>query len=193
MHFFLKLCLALILLGFLVCLALFIWGAFDHFYHVQPLVSKAKVLEVTPITARGFSVSKIPSVIDVIIIGSGMGGLTTAALLARRGLNFNDWIRHFCIWASYCLCLICLGKKVLLLEQHDKLGGCTHSFDEKGFEFDSGLHVWLKYVCWFCIILFKTLSFSIIAAGISSSTWAERLVTQDLTSGGCMRHYRLGF
>jgi all-trans-retinol 13,14-reductase len=51
---------------------------------------------------------------DAIIIGSGMGGLTTAALMARA------------------------GKKVLVLEAHDQCGGCCHSFSEKGYEFDTG-------------------------------------------------------
>jgi len=53
---------------------------------------------------------------DAIVIGSGIGGLTTAAILARA------------------------GKRVCILEQHDQLGGCCHSFHEKGFEFDTGIH-----------------------------------------------------
>lgn len=32
------------------------------------------------------------------------------------------------------------GKRVLVLEQHDQIGGCCHSFHEKGFEFDTGIH-----------------------------------------------------
>ncbi|XP_026722315.1 all-trans-retinol 13,14-reductase, partial [Athene cunicularia] len=32
------------------------------------------------------------------------------------------------------------GKRVLVLEQHGKLGGCCHTFTEKGFEFDTGIH-----------------------------------------------------
>lgn len=48
------------------------------------------------------------------MIGSGIGGLTTAALLSKA------------------------GKKVLVLEQHDQAGGCCHTFVEKGFEFDVG-------------------------------------------------------
>ena len=55
-------------------------------------------------------------VIDAIVIGSGIGGLTTAALLAEE------------------------GQVVLVLEQHDVAGGCTHSFVDRGFEFDTGLH-----------------------------------------------------
>ena len=48
--------------------------------------------------------------------GSGIGGLTTAALLAKA------------------------GKRVLVLEQHDQAGGCCHTFVDKGFEFDTGIH-----------------------------------------------------
>ena len=53
---------------------------------------------------------------DAVIIGSGMGGLTTAALLSR------------------------LGKKVLVLEQHYTIGGFTHSYERQGYEWDVGVH-----------------------------------------------------
>ena len=62
----------------------------------------------------GFAQKRIPEEIDVIVIGSGISGMTTAALLAKA------------------------GKKCLVLEQHDQAGGCCHTFIEKGFEFDSG-------------------------------------------------------
>jgi glycine/D-amino acid oxidase-like deaminating enzyme len=62
----------------------------------------------------GFSVDRVPENLDVIVIGSGIGGLTVAATLAKA------------------------GRKVLLLEQHDQAGGCTHTFHNKGFEFDVG-------------------------------------------------------
>ncbi len=55
---------------------------------------------------------------DVIVIGSGIGGMTTAAILSRLG-----------------------KKKVLVLEQHFELGGQTHEFKRKGkFSWDVGLH-----------------------------------------------------
>jgi all-trans-retinol 13,14-reductase len=64
-----------------------------------------------------FNVSKVPADLDYVIIGSGMAGLSCAAILAR------------------------LGRKVVVLEQHhDTAGGGTHMFDLKGFSFDSGLH-----------------------------------------------------
>ena len=48
------------------------------------------------------------------MIGSGVGGLTAAAVLAK------------------------LGKKVLVLEQNDQAGGLCQTFTKEGFEFDSG-------------------------------------------------------
>ncbi|MBR8834936.1 MAG: FAD-dependent oxidoreductase [Stigonema ocellatum SAG 48.90 = DSM 106950] len=51
---------------------------------------------------------------DVIVIGSGIGGLTAAALLARY------------------------GKRVIVCESHTIAGGAAHSFRRRGFEFDSG-------------------------------------------------------
>ncbi len=53
---------------------------------------------------------------DAIIIGSGMGGLTTAVCLAKS------------------------GKKVLVLEKHYAIGGFTHTFKRKKFEWDVGVH-----------------------------------------------------
>nr|AAT77005.1 expressed protein [Oryza sativa Japonica Group] len=51
---------------------------------------------------------------DVVVIGSGIGGLCCAGLLARY------------------------NQDVLVLESHDRPGGAAHSFDIKGFNFDSG-------------------------------------------------------
>lgn len=53
---------------------------------------------------------------DAIVIGSGAGGLTSAALLALE------------------------GQRVLVLEQHASAGGCTQVFKREGFEWDAGLH-----------------------------------------------------
>jgi phytoene dehydrogenase-like protein len=53
---------------------------------------------------------------DIIIIGGGLGGLTAGAKLAKD------------------------GKKVLLVEQHKKPGGCATIFKRKEFIFEVGLH-----------------------------------------------------
>jgi all-trans-retinol 13,14-reductase len=53
---------------------------------------------------------------DAIVIGSGMGGLTVAALLSG------------------------LGRKVCVLEQHYTAGGYTHSYEREGYEWDVGVH-----------------------------------------------------
>ena len=60
--------------------------------------------------------SRLASGYDAIVIGSGMGGLTTAALLSE------------------------LGWKVCVLEQHYTAGGYTHSFERNGYEWDPGVH-----------------------------------------------------
>lgn len=57
-----------------------------------------------------------PGPYDVIVIGSGMGGMTTAALLAK------------------------LGRRVLVLEQHYVPGGFTHMFTRKNYIWDVGVH-----------------------------------------------------
>ena len=54
---------------------------------------------------------------DAIVIGSGIGGLTCAALLAKRA-----------------------GKRVLVLERHYTAGGFTHVFTRPGYEWDVGVH-----------------------------------------------------
>ncbi|XP_072513519.1 inactive all-trans-retinol 13,14-reductase [Salminus brasiliensis] len=68
------------------------------------------------VLGQEFSKSKVASDLDVVVIGSGIGGLTVAAVLAK------------------------LGKKVLVLEQHEKPGGFCQSFTEKGFQFDMAFH-----------------------------------------------------
>ena len=63
-----------------------------------------------------YTKNNTPKNLDAIVIGSGIGGMATAAILAK------------------------MGKKVLVVEQHDTAGGCCHTFFEKEFEFDSGIH-----------------------------------------------------
>jgi all-trans-retinol 13,14-reductase len=53
---------------------------------------------------------------DTLVIGSGMGGMTCAAILAS------------------------LGERVLVLEQHYVPGGFTHMFKRPGYSWDVGVH-----------------------------------------------------
>jgi phytoene dehydrogenase-like protein len=53
---------------------------------------------------------------DYIIIGAGLGGLCAGAKLAKE------------------------GKKVLVLEQHDRPGGCASTFKRRDFTMEVGLH-----------------------------------------------------
>ena len=87
-----------------------------HACAILPRGRSPAPLAPTSVLKDGFASRKLPDEIDCVIIGSGISGLLTGALLSR------------------------LGHKVLVLEQHDQAGGCTHTFDEHGFEFDTGLH-----------------------------------------------------
>src|ERR1700676_1880844 len=58
---------------------------------------------------------------EVVVVGGGIGGLTTAALLAARGVN------------------------VCLLERQSAPGGCVAPFEKFGYNFESGLGL---YALW---------------------------------------------
>lgn len=53
---------------------------------------------------------------DAIVIGSGIGGLSVSAILAKA------------------------NQRVLVLEQHYEIGGYTHTFKRRDYEWDVGLH-----------------------------------------------------
>jgi all-trans-retinol 13,14-reductase len=65
---------------------------------------------------RRYRSGRADSHYDAIVIGSGIGGLTCAALLSK------------------------LGSKVCVLEQHYTAGGFTHSYERNGYEWDVGVH-----------------------------------------------------
>jgi len=52
--------------------------------------------------------------VDVIVVGSGLAGLSCASLLAHS------------------------NKRVAVLESHDAPGGCAHTWERRGFHFESG-------------------------------------------------------
>lgn len=65
---------------------------------------------------RRYRANRLAAGYDALVIGSGIGGLTTAACLSR------------------------MGWKVCVLEQHYTAGGFTHSYDRNGYEWDVGVH-----------------------------------------------------
>ena len=67
-------------------------------------------------TGRRYRKNRADARYDVIVVGSGIGGLCSAALLAR------------------------MGRKVCVLEQHYTAGGYTHSYERHGYEWDVGVH-----------------------------------------------------
>ncbi|HVV83046.1 MAG TPA: NAD(P)/FAD-dependent oxidoreductase [Kofleriaceae bacterium] len=66
---------------------------------------------------RSYKQHPVSGAWDAIVIGSGLGGLATAGLLARHA-----------------------GKRVLVLERHYTAGGFTHTFTRPGWEWDVGVH-----------------------------------------------------
>jgi phytoene desaturase len=54
---------------------------------------------------------------DAIVIGAGLGGITSGAILAKQ------------------------GRKTLVLEQGELLGGCCSTFEREGYKFDVGASI----------------------------------------------------
>ena len=61
---------------------------------------------------------------DIIVIGSGIGGLCCAGLLAKA------------------------GKRALILEAHTKPGGDSHAFKRNGYKFQFGPSLWSGIGSW---------------------------------------------
>jgi all-trans-retinol 13,14-reductase len=66
--------------------------------------------------SKSYKQEKPAGKFDAIIIGSGLGGMSTAAFLSKE------------------------GKRVLVLERHYTPGGFTHVFRRKEYEWDVGVH-----------------------------------------------------
>lgn len=79
----------------------------------KPVVARNSESSSTSSVSLPLTVTGKPEA-DVVVIGSGIGGLCCAALLARY------------------------QQDVLVLESHDLPGGAAHSFDIKNYKFDSG-------------------------------------------------------
>lgn len=67
--------------------------------------------------AEPYRRTQLSGTYDAIVVGSGIGGLTTAALLAKHA-----------------------RRRVLVLERHYTIGGYTHAFRRPGYEWDVGVH-----------------------------------------------------
>jgi len=65
---------------------------------------------------RRYRANRLDGPYDAIVIGSGIGGLTCAALLSQ------------------------MGRKVVVFEQHYTAGGFTHTYARNGYEWDVGVH-----------------------------------------------------
>lgn len=70
-----------------------------------------------PVGFKPYKFNPVTEAYDAIVIGSGIGGLSCAALLAKHA-----------------------GRKVLVLERHYTPGGYTHVFHRPGYEWDVGVH-----------------------------------------------------
>jgi all-trans-retinol 13,14-reductase len=73
-------------------------------------VNKTKISASQLRIGKRYRADRVADDYDVIVIGSGIGGLTSAALLSQ------------------------LGKKVIVLEQHYTAGGFTHAYERNGYE-----------------------------------------------------------
>ena len=76
------------------------------------------LLSVVTAISSAMKLTPSSSVYDYVVIGSGIGGLSCAAMLTYYG---------------YSVCV---------LESHDVPGGVAHAFEKEGFKFDAGPSLW---------------------------------------------------
>jgi all-trans-retinol 13,14-reductase len=77
---------------------------------------RAMAAKNTVRTGYSYRAERLNGPYDALVIGSGIGGLTAAALLTET------------------------GRRVAVLEQHYTAGGATHSYERAGYDWDVGLH-----------------------------------------------------
>lgn len=91
----------------------FIAFAFVHNSYAFVIQQPSRITTTTRLYA-GTKSDPIPQEADVIVIGSGLAGLSCAAL------------------TSYC------DQNTVVLESHDTAGGAAHTWERRGFHFESG-------------------------------------------------------
>ncbi|MGH1374210.1 MAG: phytoene desaturase family protein [Cellvibrionaceae bacterium] len=82
----------------------------------EPPKAAKKGKKVSVRTGKRYRPGRADDRYDVVIVGSGIGGLANAAFLSL------------------------LGQKVCVLEQHYTAGGFTHAYEREGYEWDVGVH-----------------------------------------------------
>jgi len=95
---------------FVYTLALLLFKTASSFPTSFRPISRSRSLTIALNAVR----QEVPEEVDVVVIGSGLSGLSCAALLAHS------------------------GKTVAVLESHDTPGGAAHTWDRMGFHFESG-------------------------------------------------------
>ncbi|PAF42915.1 NAD(P)/FAD-dependent oxidoreductase [Helicobacter sp. 11S03491-1] len=106
---------------------------------------------------------------DAIIIGSGLGGLSCGATLAKA------------------------GKKVLVLEQHSLAGGCATCFERKGMKVDAGLHEldWGSPKTDMKHLIFQKLGLNELIEIIKlPNAWSIKTQTKDITIPHGINHVK---
>ena len=93
---------------------LFLWLALAHGFVVPDVHRNLKHLKNSARLLMAQDDGVTEEEVDCVVIGSGLAGLSCAALL------------------SHC------DKKTVVLESHDAPGGCTHSWTRRGCHFEAG-------------------------------------------------------
>lgn len=97
---------------------------------------------------------------DVVIVGGGIAGLTTAVYLARAGRN------------------------ILLVEQNDKLGGLVSSFERDGFVFDAGVRAILDAGVISTMLKDLNIPFDFLPSKVSLGVENKVIHIEDISSIG---------